>query len=255
MSTSIDFNYDKIISRFIYAECCSTPSVESIDVSHIVLFGSIPAVLASMKSLRVLLASNNFFKGNIPPYLGTMTQFTQLDFSNNYLTCRDLSFLTTLSNLQVFHRWHRTPFLTFWQVLNLGRNRISSVIPVGFSKLSNLQYLNISHNNMQGNIPEDMFFVRATRLDISNNQLSGNVSPFTSDPEYLDVSNNHFNGTINFVNSLSSVQFLNASNNNFSGNIADFSQKLSLYSLDLSNNLLEGSVPSLSRLSKLQVYF
>ncbi|XVE84487.1 hypothetical protein DITRI_Ditri17bG0017500 [Diplodiscus trichospermus] len=127
----------------------------------------------------------------------------------------------------------------------------------GFCQLTNLQVLDISSNNLTGNLPECFSnFTSLERLYLYSNKFSGNVSALKSliSLESLDLSYNQFSGNISVLKSLISLKSLDLSYNQFSGNISALKSLNSLQWLRLSNNYFEIpiSLRPLFNLSKLK---
>ncbi|XP_013629429.1 PREDICTED: leucine-rich repeat receptor-like serine/threonine-protein kinase BAM3 [Brassica oleracea var. oleracea] len=98
-----------------------------------------------------------------------------------------------------------------------------------------------------------------TRLDISNLNISGTLSPELSrlpSLMFLSVSSNSFSGKIpKEIHKLSNLEVLNISTNAFEGELAplEFGQMTQLVTLDAYNNNFTGSLPlSLTKLTQLE---
>ncbi|RWR76836.1 LRR receptor-like serine/threonine-protein kinase ERECTA [Cinnamomum micranthum f. kanehirae] len=133
------------------------------------------------------------------------------------------------------------------QVLDLSNNQLQGNIPLStFSDMHFLQELDLSGNELQGIISpftfSNMHFLH--ELDLSGNQLQGIISPFTFSNMHslqkLDLSGNQLQGTVSpsTFNNLTMVTDLSLSNNHFVGTIpfSMFANLSKLTSLDLSNN-------------------
>nr|XP_051220983.1 receptor-like protein 7 [Lolium perenne] len=131
--------------------------------------------------------------------------------------------------------------------LDLSCNRISGAIPKWIWATWNrsLTYLNLSHNmlsTMQLNsyvLP----FNRLHTLDLSSNQLQGQI-PMPSPPAvYLDYSNNTFSSVLPNFTLYLGYEF-RISRNNISGHIPDSICGSVISILDLSFNNFSGRIPS-----------
>ncbi|KAI3423738.1 Protein kinase domain-containing protein [Psidium guajava] len=126
---------------------------------------------------------------------------------------------------------------------------LSGPIPdTTLGKLSKLQTLDLSNNNITG-LPSDIWSLGSLRsLNLSSNQISGslssNVGNFGS-LEVIDVSGNNFSGEIPAaIGSLQSLQVLRLGGNRFQWSIPTSILKCqSLVLIDLSSNQLNGSLP------------
>lgn len=106
---------------------------------------------------------------------------------------------------------------------------------------------------MYGEIDTLYNILSLSKVDLSANYFTGELEEFVGDVVYMDVSNNAFEGSANFVTDLSSAYYVNLANNNFDGNVPDFSQLLDLEKINLSNNNFTGSLQPLQKLTKLKV--
>ncbi|KAJ0980112.1 hypothetical protein J5N97_008367 [Dioscorea zingiberensis] len=76
--------------------------------------------------------------------------------------------------------------LSSLQVLSLTNNQITGVIPELISNCQSLTYLNLSYNMLHGAIPVSMGRLKNLRsLDISNNNLIGPIPHFEQDIEFV----------------------------------------------------------------------
>ncbi|KAA8541559.1 hypothetical protein F0562_022711 [Nyssa sinensis] len=132
------------------------------------------------------------------------------------------------------------------------------------ANLTSLSQLNLSHNCLTGPLP-DGFFASLNSLqiiDLSYNRLSGQLSSSDTLPppiETLDLSSNHFNGTIqpSFLQPALNLLTLNVSNNSFTGPLPSSTciNSPSVQILDFSFNHFNSHIPQgLGGCSKLEVF-
>ncbi|KAJ6977044.1 hypothetical protein NC653_029049 [Populus alba x Populus x berolinensis] len=138
--------------------------------------------------------------------------------------------------------------LTQLKMLDLSHNNLSGEIPSSFENLSNLESLYLFSNLFNGTIPSFLFSLPSLGyLDLHDNHFIGHISEFQHNSlEYLDLSNNQFHGPV--PGSIFNQEYLKvlilASNNKLTGEISYSICKLKyLEILDLSNNSLSGSIP------------
>ncbi|KAJ3696201.1 hypothetical protein LUZ60_001578 [Juncus effusus] len=130
--------------------------------------------------------------------------------------------------------------------LSLPSKGLTGQISPVLSNLTNLSYLNLSHNSLFGQLPHELLslLTNLTILDISFNSLSGPIPSSRSLLiQVVNLSGNFFNGSILVINSTSLVS-LNMSNNSLTGPIPTSICTLSpfLTSLDISYNKIDGEI-------------
>ncbi|KAG6781641.1 hypothetical protein POTOM_014552 [Populus tomentosa] len=258
--------------------------------------GPIPMALGELVSLRSLDLSDNKFNGTLPKSLGELTKLEEMDISHNSLqgevsevhfanlkNLRNFSAAGNQLNLRVSPDWI-PPQLVFidlrsWNVgpqfpkwvrplehlsyLDISNSSISSAIPIWFWSMSfRMEYLNLSHNQIQGVIPSKLkldFTASYPLVDLSSNHFKGPLPSIFSNVGALDLSNNSFSGSmLNFLchktDELKNMQVLNLGENLLSGEIPDcWSSWQYLVAIKLSNNKLGGNMPdSIGALSLLE---
>ncbi|KAI3470540.1 hypothetical protein Pfo_027203 [Paulownia fortunei] len=255
--------------------------LEYLRISYNLLNGPISASLGTLSSLRELDISNNLFSGSIPSSFGQLSNLEKLDVSNNSLSglvselhFAKLSKLSELSmslNTIVFNvssTWIPPfqlqtikltsctlgPLFPSWLQtqqdvveLRISETSISDSLPDWFEKLySRVHYLDLSKNNIRGQLPK---FEEANRLFrrliLHSNNFDGPLRPLPSDVLLLDVSNNMVSGSIPVQNSKNlTLEVLILSNNQLNGVFPDFLCEIkTMMILDLANNQFTGKIP------------
>ncbi|XP_038725961.1 receptor kinase-like protein Xa21 isoform X2 [Tripterygium wilfordii] len=127
---------------------------------------------------------------------------------------------------------------------------LDSQIPLEFDRLSQLQYLVLANNSIDGPIPVSLSSCEnLTEINLSLNKLTGNLPPelgLLRKLEILDFSANNLTGVIppTFGN-LSSLTDLYLSINQFHGEIpSELGRLVNLLHLQLSQNHFTGVIPS-----------
>lgn len=258
--------------------------------------GPIPMAVGELVSLRSLDLSDNKLNGTPPKSFGELTKLEKMDISHNLFqgevsevhfanlkNLRNFSAAGNQLNLRVSPDWI-PPQLVFidlrsWNVgpqfpkwvrplehlsyLDISNSSISSTIPIWFWTMSfRMEYLNLSHNQIQGVIPSKLkldFTASYPLVDLSSNQFKGPLPIIFSNVGALDLSNNSFSGSmLNFlchkIDELKNMQVLNLGENLLSGVIPDcWSSWQYLVAIKLSNNKLSGNIPdSIGALSLLE---
>ncbi|KAJ0579497.1 putative non-specific serine/threonine protein kinase [Helianthus annuus] len=111
-------------------------------------------------------------------------------------------------------------FIPRVEYLNFSSNAFNGVIPSVICDLSELQVLDLSNNKFSGEVPKGLFGVTEVRL--SNNILHGEVLRNSSlgSTEILHLDNNCFTGNIgNSTKENSFLTILDISDNHFTGTI------------------------------------
>ena len=138
-------------------------------------------------------------------------------------------------------------------VLNLSHNELTGEIP-SFQSLTNLINLDLSYNELTGSIPNFDSLGNLTYLDCSSNQLTGNIPSFENLTEvrYLYLSDNELTGNIPSFENLINLIILNFSYNQLSGEIPSFENSTNLKNLYFISNQLTGNTPSFANLINLE---
>ncbi|CAJ2666247.1 unnamed protein product [Trifolium pratense] len=142
-----------------------TTNLQILDLSDNSLEGPILDGFGNvMKSLEYIYLFYNHLHGEIPSFFGNICTLQVLDLSRNNFSGEISNFIQTSSwcNKHILRR------------LNLAYNRITGVLPKTISLLSNLEYLNLDENSLEGHINESHFtnFSKLKRLYLSSNSLS-----------------------------------------------------------------------------------
>jgi Leucine-rich repeat (LRR) protein len=201
--------------------------------------GSIPDSLASLTQLVYLDMSSNMFSGSIPDSLASLTQLVYLDMSSNMFS----------GSIPVFSMAKNLTYL------NLSSNNlIGQITSTQWEELLKLESLYLYGNSLNGNIPVSLFSLPSLQvLRLSSNQFSGQLKEFSNVSsymlEYIYLDDNQLEGPI----PMSIFEFrgligLSLGSNKFNNslkNFPDFMRNQSYLSyLDLSNNQIYGELPT-----------
>lgn len=227
----------------------------------------LPASLGEFSELGVLDVASNSLQGSITEANFTeLHRLKELDLSFNSLSIRispgwtppfqlDSLGLAGLNMGPHLPTWIRTQNRLVW--LDLSSTGLSDdMVPTWFWSLSpGLEYLNISHNQISGVIPQ-YFSQKLLVLDVSVNNFSGPIPLLHPNTKIFQLSQNMFSGSISSVcTTTSNTQLLDLSDNQLSGEIPNCWENMtSLAMLNLANNNFSGEIPhSFGSLSKLRV--
>ncbi|GMP63154.1 hypothetical protein CsSME_00024955 [Camellia sinensis var. sinensis] len=174
------------------------------------LTGSIPSAITKLKHLRTIRLSWTNLSGPVPSFFTELKNLTFLDLSFNDLTGSIPPELAQLTNLAAIH---------------LDRNKLTGTIPESFGTFTgSVPDLYLSHNQLTGPVPKSLGNLDFTRLDLSRNQLSGDLS-------FIFGSNK-------------TMQIVDFSRNMFEFDLSNVVFPASLISLDLNHNKIFGSLPA-----------
>ncbi|KAK3141508.1 hypothetical protein QOZ80_4BG0334830 [Eleusine coracana subsp. coracana] len=170
------------------------------------LSGPLPASLSKLTTMETMWASDNDFTGQIPDYIGSWTNLTALRFQGNSFQGplpTTLSNLIRLNDLRIGDIVNGSSSLEFisnmpsLSTLILRNCKISdSLTSVNFSQFANLNLLDLSFNNITGQIPQALMNLNSLNfLFLGNNSLSGSLpSSIGSSLKTLDFSYNQLSG-------------------------------------------------------------
>ncbi|KAK2634930.1 hypothetical protein Ddye_029722, partial [Dipteronia dyeriana] len=185
-------------------------TLQILAVSMNQLYGSIPPRIANLVNISILDLSDNQFTGSISEEIENLKKFEPLDLSKNYisgtipeqtLNLPELSILLNLSQNHLVVSLPRTigslkVLSDFCEVLD---NNLSGEIPKEIGFCSHLEHLYLKGNFFSGSIPSSMSSLRGLRkIDLSRNNLSGQIPKFleTLALENLNLSFNDLEGEV-----------------------------------------------------------
>ncbi|XP_009408555.2 LRR receptor-like serine/threonine-protein kinase GHR1 [Musa acuminata AAA Group] len=261
-------------------------SIKSLDLSRNLLSGPLPVALKGLRNLVYLNLSYNAFSRSIPTGLALLSTLESVDLSWNQLDGSvDWNFLMQTTSVHVDFSGNLltssskelralSDISETILYLNLSNNRLtgSLIEGVGIANFGNLKVLDLSCNQLYGELPGfnyvyDLEVLRLrnnrftgflpsgllkgdslvlSELDLSANNLTGHINMITSTTlRILNLSSNALSGELPVVQG--SCQVLDLSDNQFKGNlslIAKWGNDLEY--IDLSQNLLMGPIPDVT---------
>ncbi|MFS8032991.1 putative protein kinase RLK-Pelle-LRR-XV family [Helianthus anomalus] len=201
------------------------------------LGGKLSNLIGNFLELRVLSIPFNQFRGELPSGIWGLKNLEVIDVEGNAMTA-NLSMIdfTKLKNLQV---------------LNLGFNRLFGEIPYSLSECKYLSILNLAGNRIDGPVPEFLGnFVKLKVINLSLNRFSGSFGDrfwsYCDVLEHVDFSGNFLDGRIpNSLGKCSNLKKLLLFSNKFSGGLPfELGNLRVLEVLDVSRNSLSGVIPA-----------
>ncbi|CAJ1949942.1 unnamed protein product [Sphenostylis stenocarpa] len=256
-----------------------------LDLSYNNFTGPIPSFNRS-KALVVLSFNHNHFMGTIPStHFEGLINLMSIDLGDNSFDGRVSSSLLRLQSLQHLMLYYNkfdgvldefpNASLSLLEMLDLSGNKFEGPIPMSIFQLKRLRLLQLSKNKFNGTIQLDMIgrLQNLSSLDLAHNNLlvdastadassfpslktlwlaSCNLRAFPnflrnkSSLLYLDLSDNHIEGTIpSWIWKFDNMIILNMSYNfltDFEGPFQNLSSNL--LKLDLHSNRLQGLAPT-----------
>lgn len=143
------------------------------------LTGTLPEEICELSELEELLIGNaghyidgtiiqeyNHFEGNLPNGIGKLSTLRQLDIGNAGLNGNLPQSLYQLHSIEIIMLGNATSGKVF--------NSFNGVISKDIVNLQTLEYLDLSHNNIEGSLPEEFVELPKLRgLLLGYNRLSG----------------------------------------------------------------------------------
>ncbi|GER48993.1 leucine-rich receptor-like protein kinase family protein [Striga asiatica] len=248
----LDFND---LSGSIPASLSNCTNLNWISLSNNRLTGEIPSSLGNLANLAILKLGNNSLTGKVPTELGDCRSLLWLDLNTNFLNGTipaglfkqsgniAAAVLTGKSYVYIKNDGSKQchgagNLLEFGGIRQEQLNRISTRHPCNFTRVyrgitqptfnhnGSMIFLDLSHNNLEGNIPKElgsMFYLSI--LNMGHNGLSGPIPEELGglkNVAILDLSYNRLNGTIpNSLKSLTLLGEIDLSNNELSGMIPE----------------------------------
>jgi len=198
----------------------------------------IPSFIRDLANLEVLTLSYNNIT-SIPNWLWKKASLQTLDVSDNSLTGEISPSILNLKSLIY---------------LDLSFNNLSGNVPSCLGNFSqSLEILDLSVNKLSGLIPQTYMIGNSLQMiDLSNNNMQGRLPKALVNNrrlEFFDVSYNNINDTFPFwMGGLPELKVLSLCNNEFHGDIRCSGNMTctfpKLHIIDLSHNEFSGSFPS-----------
>lgn len=199
--------------------------------------GQLPTDMDALVNLEILSIKHTQVTGNIPPSIANMNVYG-LELNNNQLYGTILSSLINETD--------------YFSHLNLSNNNLTGSLPEQWSRTEFplIAFLDLSHNQLSGDVHIDSSdFEPGSDINLSHNQFNGSITtsahPFRNISSYLDLSHNQLSGPLPMeLLASESIGSLDLSHNQYTGTFHSDIENISLYRLNLSSNQLSGLIPS-----------
>ncbi|KAI3417634.1 LRRNT_2 domain-containing protein, partial [Psidium guajava] len=217
---------------------------------------AIPALLRNSTSMEWIDLSRNIIHGDIPPWMWDVGvgSLSYLNISHNFLTSFEQVPWENLVVFDLHSNLIKGPFLppslpNSVLFFSLAGNQLTGHIPGSICEMKGLQFLDLSHNNFIGTIPQCLGNVidGLLVLDLQGNELSGTIPlTFSEDTalKSLHLNENEFEGLLpRSIINCKQLEALDLGGNNLNDTFPKWLETLPrLRVLVLRSNRLHGSI-------------
>ncbi|XP_031263342.1 receptor-like protein EIX1 [Pistacia vera] len=191
----------------IFSRCVSNV-LEILDLQESQVFGQLSERLGQFKKLNIVRLHYNSLSGFIPSALGELSTLQLLSIGYNRLNgiLSEMHF-SNLTRLFVFHAFGKSlmfqvsphwvpPFKL--EVLGLGSCHLGPQFPPWLRSQKHLEYLDISNSRIKDAIPTFVFKIPFNFVNLSHNQIYGQIRNLTKSTqlEVLDLNSNRLSGPL-----------------------------------------------------------
>nr|XP_027120662.1 receptor-like protein Cf-9 [Coffea arabica] len=227
--------------------CTASYMLSYLDLAYTNFSGELPNTFGCLKSLNAMLLDGCQFTGRLPESIGNLSQLTTMSLTQNSFSGPLPSVISNLVQLEVLDLTAPTWLfsLQLLTTLLLKNNLLTGQIEElnGMS----LMKIDLSNNQLYGQIPKSISTLPFLDfLDLSSNNLSGVLELSSDGLEYLVLSNNRISWSTsgNVSNSLPNLYRLELSSCEMKAFPEFLRSSKKLEVLQLSDNKIQGQIPS-----------
>ncbi|XP_011095176.1 probable LRR receptor-like serine/threonine-protein kinase At1g06840 isoform X1 [Sesamum indicum] len=246
------------LSGTLAPELGQLPHMKILDFLWNHISGSIPKEIGNITALEFLLLSGNQISGSLPDELGYLPNLNKFQLDLNMISGPIPKSFANLPKVQHFHMNNNRfsgqipPELSTLPLLKhflLDNNNLSGYLPPQLSQMRSLTILQLDNNNFFGSVIPDSYsqMPKLLKLSLRNCSLQGRIPDLSGIQGllYLDLSMNQLSGEITSNRLSENITTIVLSNNKLNGSIpSNYSGLPHLQKLYLDHNLLSGYVPS-----------
>ena len=203
----ISFGHNQLTGN-IPPEMLDSDHLQGINLPNNQLSGTIPQGLNKLPNLSMLLLDGNNLTGEIPPELGETRKLIYIELHDNQL---EGTVPPSLGNL------------THLEVLDLSGNNLTGMVPPELGLLPNIRQISLNNNQLTGTIPPQISALGIGLLDLSHNDLHGNIPVALTQAKgiwALYLGNNNLSGDLpSEIADIPHLNELQIQNNNFTGEL------------------------------------
>ncbi|XP_039164839.1 receptor-like protein kinase 5 [Eucalyptus grandis] len=218
----------------------------------------VPASVARLQRLRILHLYMSEYNGTYPEEIFGLSALEELRLEYNKFVPSQLpQNFTVLKKLRFFSMAQTNLYggipetvsdMEALEHLDLGKNPLTGEIPASIFAMRSLSELYVYETNVSGSIPQAVSAANLSVIDLSLNNLMGNIPEVFGQLKNLYSLNLEFNqlsgGIPEVIASLPSLSDIKLSNNNISGTIPpDFGKFSPLRRFEVAFNNLTGAFP------------
>ncbi|XP_010035713.2 receptor-like protein 54 [Eucalyptus grandis] len=251
----LDLSYNRFSINAINtaSQVCPFPELRTLRLASCQL-RTLPDFLAEQPRLVYLDLSNNHIQGKIPKWIWGLQNLQYLNLSSNLLDDIETLSLNLTSSLSVLDlhknrlRGQMLPLPPSAIYMDFSSNNFTLVIPpaIGMS-LSGAIFLSLSNNKFQGSIPKSICKAEYLEvLDLSHNNLIGNIPDclVMESLKVLNLRNNFLDGSIFNITETCGLKTLDLSYNLLQGELPkSLANCTNLEVLDIGNNQIDDVFP------------